>query len=185
MQVQSAFIFHGIYGSPDENWFPWLKGELENQGCAVHIPHFPTKKNLTSQDWWKTFDPYEKYLDDDSIIIGHSLGCAFALKVIEKHPIKAGFFVAPAFGKTDNEFTPMMAGIADQLFGWVKIRSHCSMFHIFHSDNDPYLPREKAEELAKNLQCDVTWVKGAGHFNESSGYTRFPVLLERMKEVLP
>ena len=182
--MRNIFIFHGIYGSPDENWFPWLKGELENRGCAVHIPHFPTKENLTPQDWWKAFKPYEKHLDDDSIIIGHSLGCAFALKVIEKHPVKAGFFVAPAFGKTNNEFTPIMEKIADQPFDWEMIRSHCADFHIFHADNDPYLRKKKAEELAENLQCDVVWVRRAGHFNTASGFTDFPMLLEVIGKIL-
>ena len=181
---KNVFIFHGIYGSPDENWFPWLKSELEAKGCVVHIPHFPTHENLKPEDWWKAFEPYEKHLDDDSILIGHSLGCAFALKVIEKHPVKAGFFVAPAFGKTQNEFTPMMAPIADQEFNWEMIRSHCPQSVIFHADNDPYLPKEKAEELAHQLHSQVTWISSAGHFNATSGYRKFPLLLERIEGVL-
>lgn len=181
---QNVFIFHGIYGSPDENWFPWLKNELEAKGCTVHIPHFPTREDLKPADWWKAFEPYEKHLDEDSIIIGHSLGCAFALKVIEKHPVKAGYFVAPAFGKTQNDFTPIMALIADQKFDWVKIRSHCAQNHIFHSDNDPYLPKEKAEKLAKNLHAEVEWVKGAGHFNSKAGYEKFPLLFQKISTIL-
>ncbi len=181
---QNVFIFHGIYGSPEENWFPWLKRELESRGFAVHIPHFPTHENLKPEDWWKAFESFEKYLDEDSILIGHSLGCAFALKVLEKHPVKAAFFVAPAFGKTDNEFTLIMAPIADQPFDWSLIRSHCPHSVIFHADNDPYLPPEKAEELAKNLHAEVEWVKGAGHFNINTGYEKFPLLLEVMEGVL-
>jgi len=178
------FLFHGIYGSPDENWFPWLKAELEAKGCTVHIPHFPTKDDLIPEDWWKAFEPYEKYLDDHSIIIGHSLGCAFALKVIEKHPVKAGFFVAPAFGKTENEFTPIMSSIADQTFDWPNIRSHCSCVQIFHADNDPYLPREKVEELAECIRAEVVWVHGAQHFNAAAGYERFPLLLQAIEALL-
>lgn len=181
--MPTVFLFHGIYGSPDENWFPWLKNKLEKEGCAVYIPHFPTHENLKPEDWWKVFEPYEKYLDEDSIIIGHSLGCAFALKVIERHPVKVGFFVAPAFGKTANEFTPIMAPIADQPFDWQLIRSHCPNSHIFHSDNDSYLPKEKAEELSEHLHCSVTWVKGAGHFNAASGFTKFSLLLSVIEEV--
>ncbi len=182
--MKPVFLFHGIYGSPDENWFPWLKAELESQGCTVHIPHFPTHENLKPEDWWNAFEAYEQYLDDDSILIGHSLGTAFALKVIEKYPVKAAFLVATAFGKTDNEFTPIMSPIADQNFDWEKIRSHCKEFHIFHSDNDPYLPMEKAKELAENLHTEVTWVKGAKHFNASAGYDRFPLLLTEINSIL-
>ena len=181
---KNVFIFHGIYGSPDENWFPWLKKELEERGVIVHIPHFPTHEHLKPEDWWKVFEAYERDLDDDSILIGHSLGCSFALKVIEKYPVKAGFFVAPAFGKTQNEFTPVMAPIADQPFDWELIRSHCADFYIFHADNDPYLPKTKAEELAKYLHVDVAWVKGAGHFNAKAEYATFPVLLREVSEVL-
>ena len=184
MHVISAFLFHGIYGSPEENWFPWLKEELEKRGSVVHIPHFPTHENLSPKDWWQAFEPYEKFLGEDSILIGHSLGSAFALNVLEKYPVKAGFFVAAAFGETHNEFTPIMAPIADQAFDWALIRSHCSEFHIFHSDNDPYLPKAKAEELAQNLHSEVRWIAGAGHFNTSSGYGTFPLLLQEIEALL-
>ena len=55
---------------------------------------------------------------------------------------------------------------------------------MFHSDNDPYVPLEKAKELAQNLGTEVTIVQGAGHFNENGGYTKFPLLLEKMREVV-
>ena len=28
-------IIHGIYGHPEENWFPWLKNKLEGMGYEV------------------------------------------------------------------------------------------------------------------------------------------------------
>src|SRR3989344_5415266 len=114
---KNVFIFHGIYGSPDENWFPWLKKELEERGVIVHIPHFPPHEHLKPVDW-------------------------------------------------------------------ELIRSHCADFYIFHADNDPYLPKTKAEELAKYLHVDVAWVKGAGHFNAKAEYATFPVLLREVSEVL-
>ena len=36
------FIIHGIYATPEANWFPWLKKELESRGNEVIVPKFPT-----------------------------------------------------------------------------------------------------------------------------------------------
>ncbi len=52
---------------------------------------------------------------------------------------------------------------------------------MFHSDNDPYVPLEKAKELAKKLGVELIMVKNAGHFNEKAGYTKFELLLEKIK----
>lgn len=40
-----VFIIHGWSGSPEENWFPWLKKELENSGFEVHVPQIPDADN--------------------------------------------------------------------------------------------------------------------------------------------
>jgi len=181
--MPTALIIHGIYGDPEENWFPWLKKELEEKGWDVYVPHFPTKEDLTPKDWWEALEPYEKYINEDSIIIGHSLGVAFALKIIEKHSIKAAFLIATAWGVTGNEFDPIMGPIANQEFDWNLIKKNCSTFKILHGDNDPYLKVERAETLATNLNTDFELIEGAGHFNESAGYTEFPLLLERIGEL--
>lgn len=174
--MSNIFILHGIYGNPEENWFPWLHTELEQKGYTVYVPHLPTKQPLKPQDWWEAFAEYENKIDEDSVIVGHSLGCAFGLKIIEKHPVKAAYFVAPAWGVTNNEFDPVMEAVANQDFNFNTIKKHCSNFTVFHADNDPYLAVERGETLAKELGADFHLVEGAGHFNAASGYTEFPAL---------
>jgi len=175
--MPSVFILHGIYGDPDENWFPWLKKELENKGMEVFVPHLPTHEPLLPEHWWEAFREYEDKIKDDSIIIGHSLGVAFALKIIEKHPTQAAYLISSAWGVTGNEFDPVMGAVANQDFDWGKIKENCKNFTIYHSDNDPYLKLERAETLAKHLETEVNLIEGAGHFNTKSGYTEFPELL--------
>ena len=80
----NVFIIHGIHGSPEENWFPWLKKKLELEGCKVFVPRFTNPENPKLNEWLKFFDNYKKYLNENSIVIGHSLGVAFLLKVLEK-----------------------------------------------------------------------------------------------------
>lgn len=183
----TVFIIHGSFGHPQENWFPWLKSELEKLGCDVFIPKFPTPENQSLDTWLNIFEEYSKHLDENSIIIGHSLGPAFLLRIIEKlsHQIKAAFFISgfvrlygvPQFDNVNRTFVSAP-------FDWRRIRQNCKIFRVFHSNNDPYVPLDCGKELAGNLETELILVTGAGHFNESAGYTRFDLLLDEIKREL-
>ncbi|MBU0577756.1 alpha/beta hydrolase [Patescibacteria group bacterium] len=187
--MTNIFIIHGVYGHPGENWFPWLKSELEKLNCKVFIPEFPTPENQTLENWLKVFEEYEQYLNEDSIIIGHSLGTPFLLNILEKidTPIKAAYCIAgydPSTLPTTSEWYEMVETFVNKPFDWEKIRQNCRNFHIYHSDNDPYFPLYLAEDLANKLDSKVNIIKGAGHFNEDAGYTEFDLLLGDIKKEL-
>ncbi len=99
------FIIHGTYGKANENWFPWLKKELE-QETKVFVPDFPTPENQSLDKWMKLFDDnYLSKVNEDTIFIGHSLGSAFILSVLEKinKKVKACYFVSGFIGLLNNE----------------------------------------------------------------------------------
>jgi predicted alpha/beta hydrolase family esterase len=182
--MTNVFIIHGAYGDPEENWFPWLKFELEKLDCRIFIPEFPTPKNQSLENWLKVFENYTKYLSENSIVVGHSLGPAFLLSVLEKldKPITAAFFVSGFTGLLNRPIDEINKTFVDKRFDWQKIKQNCRKFYIFHSDNDSYVPLEKAEQLAKNLNINVILVKNAGHFNEEAGYTKFELLLAKIRD---
>ncbi|MBI4127249.1 serine hydrolase family protein [Candidatus Peregrinibacteria bacterium] len=178
--MTNIFIIHGSGGTPQDNWFPWLKSELEKQGHHVIVPQFPTPGNQTFEKWLEVLKNYEEFLTPETIFVGHSLGATFILKILEKFPAKAIFSVAGFIGKLGNEFDEINRDFVKQSFDREKIKQNCKHFEIFHSDNDPYIKLEKAEELARFLGIKVTLMPGAGHINESAGYTKFPLLLEKI-----
>ncbi|MGV8162737.1 MAG: RBBP9/YdeN family alpha/beta hydrolase [Candidatus Nanoarchaeia archaeon] len=181
----NVFIIHGSYGNPRENWFPYLKQKLEKESCKVFIPKFPTPENQSLENWKTIFNKYKKHLNETTIVVGHSIGVAFLLNILEQEnkKINSAFFVAGFTGSLNNkEFDKINKSFADKKFNWKKIKNNCQEFFVFHSDNDPYVPLTKAEELAKNLDVKVILVKNAGHFNESSGYKKFDLLLEKIKK---
>ena len=181
-----AVIVHGSYGSPDENWFPWLKGQLEKLGYEVFVPKFPTPKNQKLEVWMEIFDKYEESLDENSILIGHSIGCAFILSVLEKLEIKikAAFLVAGFLGPLGNEFYDSISKtFTKKEFDWQKIKNNCDKFFVYHADNDPHVPLSKGEEIAEKTQGTLKIIKNAGHFNEKSGYKKFELLLEDIKKI--
>ena len=94
--MTTVFIIHGTGGSPQANWFPWLKQELEQLNCTVIVPQFPTPENQSLENWLRVFKNYEHLFNENSIVVGHSLGPAFLLSILEnlQRPIKAAFLVA-------------------------------------------------------------------------------------------
>lgn len=183
--MKTAFIIHGAYGNSEENWFPWLKGQLEKLGWNVFVPNFPTPENQTLENWMKVFEPYFDKINEDTIFIGHSLAPAFILSVLEKVDVKirSCYFVAGFIGLLDHEIDEINHTITDKDFDWHKIKQNCERFYIFNSDNDEYVSMAKANELANNLDTQVIEVKGAGHFNKNAGYTKFELLLDKIKNI--
>ncbi|MFA6474685.1 MAG: alpha/beta hydrolase [Patescibacteria group bacterium] len=185
--MSNIFIIHGAFGQPKENWLPWLKSELETLGNTVYVPKFPTPDNQTLASWKDVFSEYEKLLDQNSIVIGHSLGVAFLLDVLERinQPIKAAFFVAGFISLLDNPaFDEINKTFVDRSFIWPNIKQNCPKFYLFYSDNDPYVPINAANKLSTELGVTVTLVKNAGHFNDAAGYNKFVLLLEAIKKEL-
>ena len=95
--MNNVFIFHGTEGYPEENWFPWLKQELEQRGCKVFVPQFPSPPIVSAKiaEWFDVLKNYEQYINENTIFIGHSLGGIFTLRILEKleHPVKAAFLL--------------------------------------------------------------------------------------------
>lgn len=182
--MANIFIIHGSFGNPDENWFPWLKVELEKLGNRVFVPKFPTPENQSLDSWKNVFSEYEKYLDKNSIVVGHSLGPAFLLNVLSglNKPIKASFFVAGFINLLDNAtFDTINKTFVDRSFDWRTIKQNCTKFYLYHSDDDPYVPASEAEKLSEKLGVTSLLVKGAGHFNKKAGFDKFDLLLDNIK----
>ncbi len=181
--MPNIFIIHGAYGSPKENWIPWLKAELEKMACRVFVPQFPTPEGQSLESWMNVFDKYRPFLEKSSVLVGHSIGVAFLLNLIEglDRPIKAAFFVSGFATLLNN---PAYDGInrtfVDRQFDWARIRQNCGKFYLIHSDDDPFVPLQKARELANNLGVAPFILRYGGHFNERSGYTRFDLLLQKI-----
>jgi predicted alpha/beta hydrolase family esterase len=186
--MKTAIIIHGTEGYPEENWFPWLKAELEKLGYRVFVPQFPSPPVVPAKiaEWFEVFKDFEDYLDEDALLIGHSLGGVFALRLLERlnHPVKAVFLVGTPVGVRPILNYERDSSFSGFSFDWEAIVKKARHFEVFQSDNDPYVSLGNGEALAKRLKVKLTFVSKAGHFNEAAGYTEFPLLLQKIKNLL-
>jgi hypothetical protein len=184
--MKNAFLIHSTGGNPSETFFPWLEKELEKMGFEVTIPQFPTPLGQNVDNWMRVAKPYFKNFDEDTIVMGRSIGGPMVLRVLEQIDvkIKGAFIVAGFCSDIRNPlFTPLIGSFVKKPFVWEKIRKNCKNFFVYQSDNDPYIPVEKGEELAEKLKTKMTLVHNAEHFGLSAQYVKFPLLLKDVKSV--
>ena len=183
----NIFIFHGTEGHPQENWFPWLKEKLEAKGCKVFVPQFPSPPVVPSKiaEWFDVLKNYEKDINEDTILIGHSLGGVFALKVLEqlRHSVKAVFFIGTPIGVRPILNYDRDSSFSGFDFNWQNIKNKSKQFVVYQSDDDPYVSLGNGEQLAKELGVELSFIPSAGHFNKKAGYTAFPQILTAIEKL--
>lgn len=188
--MKRAVIFHGTGGSPEENWFPWLKEELERDGWKVWVPALPGNdypsterynEYLLAQDWdWQ-----------DNLLIGHSSGSVAILGLLPNLPadviIKDAYLVA-AFkdnlGWKDDQGKLILGGLFQQDYDWAAIRKRSNHFTLIHSTDDPHCPPEHASYLAVKLKGELILTHGEKHFSTESDpkHIQCPLLLDHIKQ---
>ena len=184
--MAKVFIIHGSNGSKDSHWYPWLDQQLSDSGCQVVRLQFPIKEQQNIKNWLEKLEPHKEELNE-SILVGHSLGVPFILNILSDWNIsvKASFLISGFIGfLDDSRFDDLNKTFVDREFDWQKIKRNCKHFCIIHSNDDPYVPLAKAEELAEHFGIDVTLVNAGEHFQAQSGFKEFPLLLKKIKEEL-
>ncbi len=157
MNKKRLIIIHGWDGHPSHAWFPWIKKEFEVKDFEVLIPEMPHPLIPTIKDWVAKVDEVVGVLDEDTYLIGHSIGCQTILRYLEKltgnDKVGGVVLVAPFFVLT-NLKTDEEKGIAGPWLGksmdYDKIKdvTNGKITAIF-SDNDIFVP-VKNEKLFKD-----------------------------------
>ena len=180
------FIIHGVYSKPEENWFPWLKDELEKKGYEVFVPKFPTPIGQSLENWMKVIKKYDNKINSDTVMVGHSLGASFILNYLEQidKEIRAAILVSGFHMQIGSPYDKINRAFVDKKFNWERIAENCENFFVVGSDNDEFIPESITRQLAFNLDAELHIIHNGGHLNSKAGFEKFPGILEIIEKLM-
>ena len=171
-------LIHGYKSSPQANFFPWLERELRTKGFDVVISELPNPEEPDRDVWTEELVKAVKQLTDNDIIVGHSLGGAAALRLLEAAEARstphAAILVSTPWMIKDDKFRGFFMSELDfEVLMW-----RAAKFHIIHAANDPIIPVEHGKRYASALHAKLVTPEVGEHFQGAE----YPVILDTILE---
>ena len=179
--IKVIFIPGNGGGTPKDNWFPYLKTELEKLNVKVIAEEFPDSQLARAKYWL----PYIKELgaDKNTILIGHSSGAIATMRYAEENKILGSVLVGTYYTDLGDE-AEIQSGYFDKPWNWQAIKSNQKWIIEFASIDDPYIPIEEPRFIYEKLNTDYHEYKDQGHFGSDVNKTMFPELVTVLKKKL-
>ncbi len=181
--LDRVIVLHGYLSNPADNWFGWLKDELEASGIAVEVPALPQSDAPELEPWVATAVAAIGRPDERTGIVGHSLGAVTALHALDRigGDWALGALIAVSgFVEVSPELPELAAFTAtrpDLERTAARTRSRVAVL----SDNDYLVPPSLSRDLGAALGAEIVTVPDAGHFIVADGVTSLPLVADLLR----
>lgn len=185
MDIQSRrviFIPGNGGGRPTDNWFPYVKRELEKEGLHVIAEDFPDN-DLAREVHWIPFLKNTLKADANTILIGHSSGAIAAMRYAEENQILGSILVGSYHSDLGYE-KERLSGYFDRPWNWEAIKKNQRWIALFSSVDDPWIPIKEPRFVQKQLDAHYHEYKDRGHFCGDYEKLTFPEIVAEVKKML-
>lgn len=168
--MKRVFVIHGWSGSPDTNWLPWIKQELEQLEYEVVVPAMPDTDTPEIHAWVEKLAEVVGEPDEDTYFIGHSIGCQTILRYLEtiQSPVGGALFVAGWFNleNLDDEETAVARPWLETPIDIARVRQTLPQSILLISDNDDFGAFEENKEMFAQFVSHTAVLPNAGHITQ-------------------
>jgi len=190
-------IFHGVFGGPEDNWYPYLRDQLEMLDQTVIMPRFPVDieseliegvkepGEQTLEKWLSVIEPIQESFPkgEKLCFVGHSLGCICALRAIEKYKLHldSAIFVSAFLDCLPTEvwpYTTIIRSFQKTDFDPVELKELVPTSYVLYSDTDPFVPNRQSIVFAQMLDAARIPVRGAGHMGADVNLNEFSLVFD-------
>jgi predicted alpha/beta hydrolase family esterase len=160
----------------DKHWIPWTKKQLQSKNIETETPLMPSAWEPDYEKFKRTFEEY--YVDENTILIGHSCGCAFLVRWLgeTKRKIFKLILVAPwkIPDKDDEYIKEFYIYPIDET-----IKERVEEIVMFTADDEEDDGKESVKIFHKSLGGEIIELKERGHYCLGDmGTEEFPELIE-------
>lgn len=183
---KNVLLIHGFNGIP--KIFYYFQKKLESQGYNVIIPNFPVREEINISAYFKVFDMYRDIMNEDLIVVAHSIGNPMFIKYICKYNINIGLYISLAgFAKP---FYVEGKEVLNQVVKPLRIsdeekRKNLNLInkkYSIYSDNDHIVPFKILEEYPLVVDSKPIFVSGIGHMGKKIGLEELPEVIKIIHE---
>ena len=185
-KLNKVVICHGRGDDPDSHWFPWLADKLGKRGFSVVRPRFPGSEGKNLENWVETFSQQVGLLNADTLLVGHGLGVGLILRLLEKSSTAAGGCMLVSGWDESLDLKGLNFRIEPSYrtpIDYAKVRPKLGFCRLYHGDDDPIVPLELGQELARKLQSDLTVISNGGQLDAAWEYYSFYELLDDIEDI--
>ena len=169
----------------------WLKDEMEKHGIKAEVPLMPEAEAPKIDKWVPFLENLVKNPDEDTYLVGHSIGVQTILRYLEKADTKVGGVLAVAGWYTltddafeDEEDKKTAQPWLDTPIDNAKVKNNINKITAIFSDNDPYVPLDSENLFKERLGAKTIIVKGKGHIGGSDNIKEYPLILEELLKLI-
>ena len=162
----------------DKHWIPWIKKELTSLRIKTDAPLMPKPWYPDYRAFKKKFEKYE--VTKNSVLIGHSCGCAFLVRWLgnTKRKIKKLILVAPWKIPPKND---KLKKLFYEYSIDKEIKERVKEIVMFTADDEARNGKKSLEIFHKALGGKIIELKGRGHYTMNDmGTECFPELLKEV-----
>ena len=194
--MKRVFIVHGWGDKPDDHWIPYLKNQLEGSGFEVEALAMPNPDEPKIEPWVAKLNEAVGKVDQDTLYVGHSVGCQTVMRHLEQQPdgtvCGGALFVAPWFTLVN------LSGPAEEAIAkpWIetaidldKVKTRLPRLIALFSDDDPWVTLDNKGQFEHKLGAKTEVLHDKKHLGVDANLTSFPkaysCVMELVKDVLP
>ena len=153
-----------------KDWKDSLQEKL-GEDFIVYIPQMPNKQNAQYEEWKILFEKVLELLDEDIVLIGHSMGGIFLAKYLSENnihkKIQKTFLISAPFSDEGLIHESLCSFVREGDLN--NFEKQAGKVYLYHSQDDMVVPYDHVQKYAKELPSAVVReFKDRGHFKQES-----------------